>query len=314
MQSEPVHHTVEQDGEARQVPHVLEYAEHQIEREDIGEHHADRDEQAGGEQSEGLHEVDDHLAVHGHVAAYEQVVKEASAAERIGKGGDDRAPERLEQRLHDEADDGLPDEAHRREGGHDDEYAEKGAGHRTYARVLEPVAPRVVTVLDALDLGDDRSHLGPHIFRGVVRPSRRAERLSHAVDKFLHPDARHRRRRYHGNAEAPLEGLRVDGDAEVAGLVPQVECHYHRQAKLTELQGECQVALEIGGIEHVHDETALAEYGAGHLLGRAGGVERVGAWHIDDREGAVAKAHGPFEELHGGARIVRAHRAHTGQP
>ncbi len=105
----------------------------------------------------------------------------------------------------------------------------------------------------------------------------------------------------HRTAQEPLlQGLQVQLQAGRFGVVHHVEGEHHGPAQLEQLGGEVEVALEVGGVQHVDDDV---HGGVGHepggdplilALGRKGiGPRKVHHLHLPSRafEEAAAPLH-----------------------
>ncbi len=98
------------------------------------------------------------------------------------------------------------------------------------------------------------------------------------------------------------------------GLVPEVEGDDHGYAALTELEGECEIPLEISGVDDVHDHSAVfIEDLSCDVFCRAGGIQAVAARDVDDGDAPPGQLHEALKELHGGARVVGAHGTDAGK-
>ena len=73
--------------------------------------------------------------------------------------------------------------------------------------------------------------------------------------------------------------------------ISHVERHHHGQACLDDLQREIEVALQIGGVEHLDHDVGLAahEVVAAHALLGAVGRQRVDSGQVRDEHALVAR-------------------------
>ena len=115
-------------------------------------------------------------------------------------------------------------------------------------------------------------------------------------------------------AEEDLQGRHVDVDAPVLGVVHHVQHEGHGLAELQQLGAEVEVALQVGGVEHVQHQV---HFGGGQILGGhpfvlAARRQRIGARQVHHLqraalvlESATAPLHrdpGPVAHMVPGAR------------
>ena len=106
--------------------------------------------------------------------------------------------------------------------------------------------------------------------------------------------------RHHRDAEELLERRRVDLDAEVAGLVLQVEHQHLAAPELGELHGQVEHPAEVLGVPHLEDDRIrLGEHDvAGDLLVLGLRRERVRSRRVDDLGRAGDRARDTARDLH----------------
>ncbi len=148
-----------------------------------------------------------------------------------------------------------PEHAHGEVDEIEDREQDRQAGQRLARRVGQALLPA-----HAGD-GPPAPHLSDEIVRpgrqGGRVPGRRVEGPGRACERVLQvrQSAPFRRHRFnHGNAQHLLEGLAVDRDAQVVGLVDEIERQDHGHAHVPELSGEHQGPSQVPGIGHLHDE------------------------------------------------------------
>ena len=124
-----------------------------------------------------------------------------------------------------------------------------------YLRAVECLAQGLEAVADVLACWL-RQRAGGRAHRG----NRCSEQLGNAL-----PHQRHRR--HHRHAQVLLQRLDVDVQALVPRLVHHVERDDHGPAELGQFQREFQVALQTGGVDHLHDQVGRRE-----RRGRAAGL------------------------------------------
>ena len=108
-----------------------------------------------------------------------------------------------------------------------------------------------------------------------------------------------------GNAENLLHPVDADGSAVASHFVHHIESQHHGDAKLHELHGEVEVALDVGGIDDVDDAVGMVfqdEATADDFLARVG-AEAVDAREVGDGgigmslDGAVLAVDGDAREV-----------------
>ena len=134
------------------------------------------------------------------------------------------------------------------------------------------------------------------------------------------PQAHVRHGRHHRPAQAPFQGAQVDEAPPGPGLVQAVEGEDHGAAELQQLQGQLQIPLQVGGIQHQQQDIRGGEVGlrqmglvAGdgrpaitpeQIFERHPGVRVPGVQAIDGRQGDqgdLVQAHLHQAVLVGGA-------------
>lgn len=123
----------------------------------------------------------------------------------------------------------------------------------------------------------------------VGRNQRRTQTLGEIGDMRLEiQDAGAARRddRDHRTAELARQFLCIQDDPAPLGDVHHIDGDQHRRAHLQQLRREIEIALQIGGVDDVHDQAGLARENKiardplvlGYVDGRA---QRVDAWQVD---------------------------------
>lgn len=117
------------------------------------------------------------------------------------------------------------------------------------------------------------------------------------------------------DAHFARQALAVDLDAETAGLIAHVEQQQHRQAEFLELQGQRQLAVELGRVgDHQQqvDRVVLQEAARDALvLGET--VQVVEAGQVDDLDHVGAEQHLRRQQVDGDTRPVADFRRRAGQ-
>jgi len=156
------------------------------------------------------------------------------------------------------------------------------------------------------DILVDDAFAGGDAMRALA--DRTAQRRLQLLDAAL----AHRHRLDHRRAEFARQRLGVDHQPVAPRHVDHIERHHRRQAEGDQLQGEAEMIVEIGGVDHDDQRRRqplarlLAQHHvARHLLVGAGGIEAVGAGQVDEFDrSAVRQAHPACLALHRHARIV----------
>jgi len=99
---------------------------------------------------------------------------------------------------------------------------------------------------------------------------------------------------HHRASQEPLQGGQVDPQALLLGVVHHVQDEDHGPVQLQELGGEVEVALQVGGVQHVDDDV---DAGVGHEQGGdalvlAAGGKRIGAGQVHDLHGTLGRLEG----------------------
>ena len=80
------------------------------------------------------------------------------------------------------------------------------------------------------------------------------ECMLHQLLNALSPDSGNR---HHGNPQDGLHGVNIHGAAVFRQLVHHVQCQHHGPVQLNQLQGQVQIALNIGGIHDIDNACRL---------------------------------------------------------
>ena len=104
--------------------------------------------------------------------------------------------------------------------------------------------------------------------------------------------------------------------ADHPGVVDHVERDDHRRAQLEQLEGEVQVPLQPGGVEHVQDDVGLflPQELDHRLLFRHVPVQRVDARQVRQVQADAVVADAAVGDLHGRAGIVGDQHADAREP
>ncbi len=107
-------------------------------------------------------------------------------------------------------------------------------------------------------------------------------------------------------SEQQLQGRDVDADAAILRVIHHVQDEGHGLAQLQKLGAEVEVALQVGGVQHVQDQVHFGrgQEMHGHPLILAAGGQRVGAREVHHLHGGAPVLEGPAAALHGDARPV----------
>ena len=117
--------------------------------------------------------------------------------------------------------------------------------------------------------------------------------LHGAAHQFVKPLALARANGDYRHAQALFQPLDIDCVAVAARLVHHVKGHHHRTAQLQKLQGQVEVALQIGCVHDVDDHIGLVAHNivaAYNLLQRIG-AKGVDAGQIDDGNVRILLGH-----------------------
>jgi hypothetical protein len=105
---------------------------------------------------------------------------------------------------------------------------------------------------------------------------------------LVEPAAAHRHRLHHRHAEFGAEPLDVDAEPIAAGEIDHIERDHRWQPEIDQLEGEAEVIVEIGRVQHDQQRVgeALALLAADYHIARdrlvgARRIEAVGAGQID---------------------------------
>ena len=110
----------------------------------------------------------------------------------------------------------------------------------------------------------------------------------------------------HWATQEGLQGRYIDVDATPQGVVHHVQHEGHGLAQLQQLGAQVEVALQVGGIQHVEYQVDLGggqELG-GHPLVIAARRQGVGTGEVHHLQGAALVVEGPAAALHRDARPV----------
>ena len=173
---------------------------------------------------------------------------------------------------------------------------------------LEELNGEVATANRVDESRNQSLDLGEHIFDRAVKRMMRTrgvcggDGLCHAYLGAPGGLARHRdepidtvvleRRDHHDRTtQALLECGDIDLVAILLNQISHVERHHHGQACLDDLQREIEVALQIGGVEHLNHDVGLAahEVVAAHALLGAVGRQRIDSGQVRDEHALVAR-------------------------
>ena len=119
------------------------------------------------------------------------------------------------------------------------------------------------------------------LFDEVVEPELETTRFEpvsngqHARLQLAEALAGGRDDRYHRAAEFLRQFFVIDLHAALARHVHHVECEHQRHTHFEQLHGEIEIALQVAGIDHIHDQVGLPRQQVipGHLFVERGGVE-----------------------------------------
>jgi len=87
-------------------------------------------------------------------------------------------------------------------------------------------------------------------------------------------------------------------------LVPEIEGDNEWNSLLEQLEGEVEISLQIGGIDHIDDEIPVSQHLDGHLFSFAGGIERVGSGDVHNLHPFIAQLHVSSRILNRRPRII----------
>ena len=169
-----------------------------------------------------------------------------------------------------------------------------------------------MAVGDSLNLVYNVADSRPALITTAGR-SRGRGSLTNTFHQLTHPLPGDRYRGHHRHPEELLQPTQIDMYSSMLGIVPYIQGYYYRDFPLQQLQGQVEIPLQIGSINHIDDNIPGGKHLGGYFFSFTGWLQGIGARDINNLHRLFPQLHETTGIAHCSPGIIGGNHMDTGE-